>query len=79
MRYIDLAIVLIAAFYMQKEAAKTLQNIEFKSNINQGIPRCKNLQAVRVEQMIPIIDQPNFATATYHLLRKRINNFLCSK
>ena len=79
MRYIDISIVFIAVLYIQKEATKKPQNIEFKSNINQGIPRCKNLQAVRVEQMIPIIDQPNFATATYHLLRKRINNFLCSK
>ena len=46
MRYIDISIVLIAVLYTKKEATKNPQNISFKSNINQGIPRCKNLQAV---------------------------------
>ena len=46
MRYIDISIVLIAVLYILKEATKNPQNIEFKSNINRGIPRCKNSQTV---------------------------------
>ena len=49
MRYIDISIVLIAVLYILKEATKNPQNIEFKSNINRGIPRCKNSQTVWVE------------------------------
>ena len=29
-------------------------------------------------QTITIFEQPNFTNATYHLLRKRLNNYTCN-